>query len=399
MLLCVLDHPTQYDPPLWRAMASAGRRRPLVWYVQAAPPADPEIARDVDWSSAAGGVDQRHVPLTRLTRALLALKPRPAAVLVSGWKRPATLQVLPVARALGIPVILATDKTLNEASPGGLLGLGYTGAHSAKARLFDGFLTTGLLGAQYLASLGVPHDRIAKGLYPIDLRFWHQRKQQLAERSRALRAEIGAGPDAFVLLAVCKLSQRENPTDLLEAFARLSDRNPNAYFVQVGDGPLRARFEQRVRELGLTRRVHVAGYVAYEDLAAYYGAADAFAHVPACEPWGISVLEAMACELPVLASTTVGCAADLVVHGRTGALAYPGDVSSIAEALQILATQLRGPDAKQRCLEAVRVLDVHPVGGGLADLTERLQRAGARPAPIGSVLYSDIKNEFGRWSA
>ena len=394
MLLCVLDHPTQYDPPLWRAMAHHTALEPNVWYVEARAPHDPELRAAVDWTGAFGGYVQRHVPLTQLANSLRNASPQPQAILLSGWTRPAARIVWPVARALGVPIVLATDKTLNERSPGGAGGHAYTLLHSARARAFDAFFTTGLLGTQYLASIGCAYERIATGLYPVELAFWQERMAACAELSRSLRASIPEA--AFHLIAVCKLSEREDPMTLLEAFAAFVRKHPNAYFTQVGDGPLRPQFEARVRALGVEKQVRLAGYVPYNQLAGYYGAADAFAHVPAREPWGLSVLEAMACGVPVLAATTVGAAADLVAHGRTGALAYAGDAPSMTEGLEVIARD--APRMARAARAAIERFDVVPVARGLADLVARLDQPLPRAAPPWSVLYSDLRNEFGRWS-
>ncbi|MET0386980.1 MAG: glycosyltransferase family 4 protein [Polyangiales bacterium] len=395
MLLCVLDHATQYDPPLWRALAASTTLKAKVWYSLDDVPFDPELGLRASWDGVHGGYDHSHVPLKQLATSLLRLSPRPQAVMLPSWRRPQTLQVLPWARALKIPVILCTDKTLNEPSPSGARGHVYTALHGLRARAFDAFVTPGLLGRQYLASLGCAYESIATGLYPIDLAFWQAQRERLHSLSSQLRAEA-PHPQPFVLVAVCKLSEREDPLRLLEAFASFARERPDAYFIQVGDGPLRSAFEAKVRELGVARQVKLAGFVDYKQLAAYYGAADVFAHVPAREPWGLSVLEAMACGLPVLAATTVGAAADLVEHGQTGALAYADDPSSIARALALIAKDARSMG--ERAAQAVRRFDVHVAARDLAQLVERLSQRSPAAGSYGRVLFSDFRNEFGRWS-
>jgi glycosyltransferase involved in cell wall biosynthesis len=418
MLLCVLDHPTQYDPPLWRAFAKRGRMPIQVWYAEDRVPVDPELSASADWSSvhahADGGVERVHVPSGALQRRLWCLTTRPRAIVVAGW-RGLALQVLPYALFKRIPVIVLVDKTLNEPAPGGALGHAYTALQGLRARAFAGFFTPGLLGSAYLASLGFAATRIATGMYPVDIAFWQARMRSHAELSAALRARAPHGADtSFVLVAVCKLSERENPLTLLEAFASFARQRPDAFFIQVGDGPLRAAFEAKVRELAIERQVHLAGYVNYGELAGYYGAADVFAHVPAREPWGLSVLEAMACGLPVLAATSVGAAADLVQHGRTGALAYAGDRASIARGLELIGTREQARSLGEQAAQAVARFDVACAAQALEELVFRLENA-ATETPSGKtkgktksndddarsyarMLYSDLRNEFGKWS-
>ena len=66
-LLCVLEHPTQYDPPLWSRLTKRGRVRPLVWYLRGAAPDDPEIAQRIEWGIPVGrGYEMGEVRLGEL---------------------------------------------------------------------------------------------------------------------------------------------------------------------------------------------------------------------------------------------------------------------------------------------------------------------------------------------
>jgi glycosyltransferase involved in cell wall biosynthesis len=74
------------------------------------------------------------------------------------------------------------------------------------------------------------------------------------------------------------------------------------------------------------------GYVSYQLLPKYYGAADVFIHLPPQEPWGLSVSEAMACGVPVISAPWVGAASELVEHGVTG-WECDSDVSRVGAAI------------------------------------------------------------------
>jgi glycosyltransferase involved in cell wall biosynthesis len=201
-----------------------------------------------------------------------------------------------------------------------------------------------------------------------------------------------------VVLAVCKLHDRESPLLVVEGFAELRRRLPLARLLFVGDGPLRREVQKRVALLGVTSDVTLTGYVPYHELAAYYGAADAFVHVPRREPWGISVGEAMACRVPVVASTSVGAAADLVIDGRTGFLIGPDDPGALAEALLRLAQGATARDAGARARQLVERIDVGRAAEQLEVLLTRL-RSPAQSTSMSSVVREDFLNRWGRWSA
>jgi glycosyltransferase involved in cell wall biosynthesis len=391
-LLCILEHPTQYAPPLWAALARRAWLQPTVWYSRMCAPSDPEAKKPVHWGSEHGAIEV--VADADLARRVATLSPKPDAILTPGWTRPRTWLAAHAARARGIPLLLPSDKTLNEPSEKQPLRTVLTMAHAVKARFVHGFLTTGTLGRTALQSVGVPADRIATGLYPVDVSWWDRQLAQQRALTESLRKDrLGA----FVVLAVSKLHERENPLLVIEGFARLRRQLPSARLLFVGDGPLRGEVQRRIASLGLANDVTLAGYLPYAALAGFYGAADVFVHVPRREPWGISVLEAMACSLPVVAASTVGSAADLVISGRTGLLISPGDEAELGDALGRLAPSGVALEAGRRARRRVEALDVTCVAERLERLVEHIRRPVPKVA-LSDVLKEELLNRWGRWS-
>jgi L-malate glycosyltransferase len=109
---------------------------------------------------------------------------------------------------------------------------------------------------------------------------------------------------------------------------RLIRRSVRARFVLVGDGPVRADIERRVAEFGLADDVSFVGE--RQDLVALLSIADLFLLPSAQESFGLAALEAMACEVPVVASN-VGGLPEIVEDGVTGFACRPDDVDGMAE--------------------------------------------------------------------
>jgi len=372
-LVCVLEHPTQYDPPLWRRMAQRGRVEPIVWYLRGMPPNDKETQNTGSWGlSFERGFQAEIIAKRDIISKLKRLMPRPSAILTAGWTEISTWLAVWASKYLRVPVILPSDKIIPEPAGWQMLRRPICIWHRLKNRLlFDGFFTTGSLGVQALESTGVKRDRIARGLYPIDVDWWQKNMMEQRGQSAIIRKRAGANP--FVVLAVAKWAERENPLLVLEAFARFRKEVLEAYLVLVGDGPLRPVIEETIQRLSLKEHVFCPGYVCYQELAAFYGAADVFIHVPRFGPWELSVLEAMACGVPVVATTNVGAAYDLVVWGKTGALAPPEDAEALAHALKSVADARDHKDIIQTAvLDRVRLVDVEAASLELEGLIERL---------------------------
>jgi phenylacetate-CoA ligase len=106
--------------------------------------------------------------------------------------------------------------------------------------------------------------------------------------------------------------------------------------VIVGGGPERAALEALADELGLGDSVRFAGFVPESDLPAVYAAADIYVHTGVQESFGLSVIEAAAAGLPVVA-VAEGGPCDTVQEGRTGLL-VPSTPEAVAAGLTSLAT-------------------------------------------------------------
>ena len=128
-------------------------------------------------------------------------------------------------------------------------------------------------------------------------------------------------------------------TDVVEIFAIVRAKMP-AKLVLIGDGPDRGAAEYLVRKKRLQKDVIFLGKQngVYEKLAV----ADLFLMPSQLESFGLAALEAMACEVPVIA-TNVGGVPEVVEHGVDGYLVEPGDVKEAARyAIEILSRSDRG---------------------------------------------------------
>ena len=152
-----------------------------------------------------------------------------------------------------------------------------------------------------------------------------------------LRAELS--PDGEPLLVhVSNFRPVKRPVDCVEILARVRERGVKARLVMVGDGSERARAEHRARCLGLERYCSFVGK--QPKIVSYLSAADVLLLPSEQESFGLAALEAMACEVPVVASR-VGGVPEVVTDGETGCLSAIGDIEKMSADAALLLSDER----------------------------------------------------------
>ena len=166
---------------------------------------------------------------------------------------------------------------------------------------------------------------------------------------------------------------------LLEAAAAIVRERPLTRFVFVGDGPIRAEWEGRAAELGLSETVSFLGV--RSDMPYVYSTFDLLALPSFDEAMPMTLLEAMACGLPVVA-TAVGSVAELVAHEKTGLLVPPCDAHSLSEAIARLidSAELRAVMGSAARAEVARRFSSRVTASRYVALYESAVKAETRPA-------------------
>lgn len=153
------------------------------------------------------------------------------------------------------------------------------------------------------------------------------------------------------VLFVSRLVNRKGPHVLIRAFKRVLDKVPDAELFIVGEGYLSPILQMMTYDLGLSDSVKFLGDIRQEKLARMYASSDIFV-LPSlhAESFGMVLLEAMASEVPVIASRTGGVP-EVVRDGKEGILVKPGDEEQLAQAMLEL---LKNEDKRARMGKAGR---------------------------------------------
>ena len=151
-----------------------------------------------------------------------------------------------------------------------------------------------------------------------------------------LRAELGLAPGTVALINVSRLHPVKGLSYLLDAVASLEGRLPDWQLLIAGDGPIRTELEAQVRTRGLEGRVRFLGHV--PDARRLLPAFDMYVSSSLMEALGLSIMEALAAHVPVVA-TGVGGVLEMVSDGESALLVPPKDAAALAGAMHRLVTE------------------------------------------------------------
>lgn len=155
-------------------------------------------------------------------------------------------------------------------------------------------------------------------------------------RSEA-RRRLGINESARLLLTVGRFAPLKGLDHLVEAVAELKPRYPDIELMIVGgddsDAGITRALQDRIIHYHLTKNIRLAGRVEHKALPCYYAAADVMVLPSQYESFGLVVLEALACGLPV-AATPVGAARMIIQRDRNGILFNSPETADIAAGLE-----------------------------------------------------------------
>ncbi|MBQ1496596.1 MAG: glycosyltransferase [Bacilli bacterium] len=139
------------------------------------------------------------------------------------------------------------------------------------------------------------------------------------EDIKKLKEKYGIKEDEFVIGSVSRIAKEKSIDRIIDNYKKIIEKIPNSKLLLVGDGPDKEELMKQVERLDLTNNVIFTGKVPIEDIQIYYQLMDVFTTFSVTETQGLTVIEAMASSLPVLAIKDDSFV-DAVINGKNGYL-------------------------------------------------------------------------------
>lgn len=319
----------------------------------------------------------------RITRPLRALHP----VLLHAHYGSNGLRALPLARTLGIPMIVTF-----HGSDATVIDLRYEKVnfghrrYLARRRELQKTATLFLAVSQFirtkLLEQGFPSDKVEVHYTGVDTRMFCPSRPS------------GAESDLRILF-VGRLVERKGAEFLIRATAQVQNELPAAELVVIGDGPLRADLEKQAK--GSLRRYRFLGARSHEEIREWMDRASVFCapsvKMPSGEEeaFGMVYAEAMAMEKPVVGFDSGGVS-EVVVHEQTGFLAPERDWLALAQYLSILLRDagLRNRFGLAARNRVIRYFNLQQRTNVLESIYARVSGAIAAPEAMGLRASSAV---------
>jgi len=318
--------PSPYSLDLFAAMEVDGRIKPRVLYLEMAAPDTywgqvplPESAQVLagGWRNIGGGrVHWNSGAIEAIRRS------QPDLVVVSGYSSLTSQIVMRWLRWKNVPWVFWGEVP-------GMRALGTMG------RLIRSFAQRPVFAANAIAAIGSravdEYRRLARPDAAVVNIPYH------TDLSPFLKLPPHRPAEKVRILYCGQLIERKGLRVLIDAFADLADDFPHLELQFVGEGPLRAALAERV-PARCKHRVIFAGFQSVDRLPAFFGEADVFVLPSLHDGWGVVVNQALAAGLPIVCSSSVGAAVDLVVPNQNGDIVPPDDRAALANALRSLVS-------------------------------------------------------------
>jgi len=196
----------------------------------------------------------------------------------------------------------------------------------------DAFIACSSRSKEYLISLGAHPGKISIAPNAIDVDFFKAQSLKHEPQKENLKSQLKI-EEKKLILYVGRLVESKGLKYLMEAYRDLKKEKNDVDLMIIGDGPQRDELVSLCQQEQI-KDVHLLGFIPNEQLPLYYSIADVFVFPSTRDAFGMVVLEAMACGLPIVITNRAGASADVVKHGVNGYITGDRNAGQLYEAIK-----------------------------------------------------------------
>ncbi|MCJ7424815.1 glycosyltransferase family 4 protein [Candidatus Bathyarchaeota archaeon] len=222
-----------------------------------------------------------------------------------------------------------------------IIAFGYRSLERSFLKRVDWIITHGPMDYQEIKKI---NNRITFVPLWVDTKKFRRLDEEYVQRSKK---ELAISKDMRILLFVGRLHPEKGVVTLLRALKTLKDKRLTLLLV-YSFSEYKREYQNLAEQLGISDQVRFIGYIPNDDMPKYYNLADLYILPSLREEWSNTIMEAMACRTPVIASDT-GSNPYLVMEKKTGFLVHPNDSNGLAQQIRFV---LDHPDASKCVTEA-----------------------------------------------
>ena len=223
----------------------------------------------------------------------------------------------------------------------------------------------------FLKRVGFSEDQMTFAPCAVDNKLQKEKRRIFFDDTEAFKRELGLKADRFTLIFCARMTSRKNPALLIEAISR-GDLISRVQVLFVGDGPELASVRKLAEDKGV-----FALFVGMQDpseVHKYYMVSDAAIILSEYDPSPKVLNEALNFGLPIICTSPVGTASDLVIDGLTGFIAKSFEPSEIAKLIsEVSRRSTEGFDWDSHAKMALEGWDVSDTASGILTAFECME--------------------------
>ncbi|MFZ3437487.1 glycosyltransferase family 4 protein [Vibrio harveyi] len=258
---------------------------------------------------------------------------KPDAIMIQGYDSLTHILAMLTAKVMGVKVICRGEAVLrgNEERKS-IRNFIKTKFLRIWVSLCDAIMYSCKGNKQYWTFYGAREKELFEIPCAVDNDYYSAEYEKYLPRKLHIKQDLGIDKDDFVVIFSARFTNRKRPFDLLKSVGEIDSSKITILF--VGDGDERAKMEEYAEENNI--KAVFVGFKNQEEITKYYSIADLYVVISDYDPSPKAMNEAMNFSLPIIVTENVGTSKDLVVDNYNGFIVHVGDISSIAEKIDLL---------------------------------------------------------------